>query len=117
MSDKKTRLRRVNRSKGRIFELGTPYLGVHRTSRHIYAQVFSPRGATVLATASSLEQELQTQKLGPGKLKMAEAVGKLVAERAKSKGITAVAFNRSGYQYHGRVKALAEAARAHGLIC
>lgn len=117
MSNKRARIRRVNRSKGRIFELGSVFLAVHRTSQHIYAQVFSPRGAAVLAAASSLEAELLAQKIGPGKVKVAEAVGKLVAERAKAKGITAIAFNRSGYKYHGRVKALAEAARANGLIC
>ena len=115
----KTRERRVNRSRGKLFDLRTVYLSVHRTAQHIYAQVFAPRGSAVLASASSLEAELRTKKdeIGPGKLKMAEAVGKLVAERAKDKGITKIAFDRSGYKYHGRVKALAEAARANGLIC
>ncbi|MBP9763887.1 MAG: 50S ribosomal protein L18 [Gammaproteobacteria bacterium] len=113
----RTRERRVNRSRGKVFDLRTVYLSVHRTAQHIYAQVFAPRGVAVLASASSLEAELRTQKIGPGKLKMAEAVGKLVAERAKTKGITKIAFDRSGYKYHGRVKALAEAARANGLIC
>lgn len=113
----KTRERRVNRSRGKVFDLRTVYLSVHRSAQHIYAQVFAPRGSEVLACASSLESELRTQNMGPGKLKMAEAVGKLVAERAKVKGITKIAFDRSGYKYHGRVKALAEAARANGLIC
>lgn len=112
-----SRQRRVRRSRGKLFEQGTIFLSVHRTSQHIYAQVFAPRGTAVLASASSLEAELRNQKIGPGKQKVAEAVGKLVAERAKAKGISKVAFDRSGYQYHGRVKALAEAARTHGLIC
>lgn len=110
-----SRLRRVRRTRARIFDLGVTYLGVHRTSQHIYAQVFSPRGATVLAQASSVDPELSGKKLGPGKIKMAEAVGALVAKRAKEKGVTKVAFNRSGYKYHGRVKALADAARSNGL--
>ncbi len=113
----KTHERRVRRSRGRIYELGTVFLSVHRTANHIYAQVFAPRGSRVLASASSLEPTFVKKKLGPGKIKIAEAVGKLVAERAKSKGIEKIAFDRSGYKYHGRVKALAEAARASGLIC
>ena len=113
----KTRQRRVNRSRGRIFELGTVYLSVHRTAQHIYAQVFAPRGSKVLVSASSIEAGLRNKKIGPGKIKMAEAVGQLVAERAKAKGIAKIAFDRSGYKYHGRVKALAEAARANGLVC
>lgn len=111
------RNRRVRRSRGKIFELNTVYLSVYRTSQHIYAQVFEAGGARVLACASSLDTGLRDKKIGPGKIKMAEAVGKLVAERAKAKGVTKVAFDRSGYKYHGRVKALAEAARANGLVC
>jgi large subunit ribosomal protein L18 len=111
------RERRVNRSRGKIFDLGVVYLSVHRTSQHIYAQVFSPRGATVLAAASSLEPEFLKKKVDGNKVQVAEAVGKLVAERAKAKGIENIAFDRSGYKYHGRVKALAEAARTSGLIC
>ncbi len=117
LRQQRNRERRVNRSRGKIFDLGTLYLSVHRTSQHIYAQIFAPRGTAVLAAASSLEAELRNKKIGPGKIKMAQAVGQLVAERAKIKGITAVAFDRSGYKYHGRVKALAEAARANGLVC
>lgn len=116
MSNKiEARVRRIRRSRSRIFNLGATFLSVHRTPQHIYAQVFSPRGTKVLAAASSLEPELRKQTLGPGKIKMAEAVGKLVAERAKAKGVTKIAFDRSGYKYHGRVKALADAARAQGL--
>jgi large subunit ribosomal protein L18 len=112
----KARHRRVRRSRGKLFEQNTLYLSVHRTPKHIYAQVFAPRGSAVLASASSLETQFLNRKSGSGKLTLAEAVGKLVAERAKAKGIAKVAFDRSGYRYHGRVKALAEAARASGLI-
>lgn len=113
----KTRQRRVRRTRGKIFDLGAVFLSVHRTSQHIYAQVYAPRGVKVLAAASSLEAVIRDKEFGAGKLKVAEEVGKLVAERAKAKGLTKIAFNRSGYRYHGRVKALAEAARANGLIC
>lgn len=107
--------RRVRRSRGKISELGAVRLSVNRTPQHIYAQVFSPCGSEVLACASSVEEVLRQKIIGPGKLLMAEAVGKLVAERAKAKGVTRVAFDRSGYKYHGRIKALADAARANGL--
>jgi len=115
MNNMMTRQRRVRRSRGKISELGAVRLSVHRTPQHIYAQVFSPRGSEVLASASSVEDTLRKQNLGPGKLLMAEAVGKLVAERAKANGVTRVAFDRSGFKYHGRIKALADAARANGL--
>lgn len=110
-----TELRRIRRSRGKIRDLDTQFLSVHKTSQHVYAQVFSAGGSRVLVAASSLEAALRKAP-GNGKIQMAEAVGKLVAERAVAKGITQVAFDRSGYKYHGRVKALAEAARANGLI-
>jgi large subunit ribosomal protein L18 len=115
MSKKVAQERRIRRSRGKIFDLGVTYLSVHRTSQHIYAQVFSPRGAEVIASASSLEAEVRGQALGPGKKKVAELVGKLVAQRASAKGVSRIAFHRSGYKFHGRVKALADAARANGL--
>lgn len=115
MSKTMTEQRRVRRSRGKIAELGAVRLSVHRTPKHIYAQIFSPTGRVVLAAASSVEPVLKAQTLGPGKLRMAEAVGKMVAERAKEKGVTRLAFDRSGYRYHGRIKALADAARANGL--
>lgn len=94
-------------------ELGAVRLSVHRTPRHIYAQVISPTGDKVLATASTLEKDLRD---GPtGNVEAAAKVGQRIAERAKSAGITTVAFDRSGFKYHGRVKALAEAAREGGL--
>ena len=110
-----SQLRRVRRSRGKIKELGAIRLSVHRTPKHIYAQIFSNEGSFVLVSAASVEESLRKGNLGPGKLKMAEAVGKLIAERAKAKGISRIAFDRSGYKYHGRIKELAEAARANGL--
>jgi large subunit ribosomal protein L18 len=88
-------------------------LSVHRTPRHIYAQVIAPTGDKVLASASTLDGELRGGKTGNAEA--AAAVGKLVAERARAAGIDKVAFDRSGYKYHGRVKALADAARESGL--
>lgn len=90
-------------------------LTVHKSSQHIYAQVFTPDGAQVLASASSVEKDIKAKDFGPGKIKLSEAIGQLVAERAKAKGITQVAFDRSGYKYHGCIKALADGARASGL--
>ena len=90
-------------------------LTVYKTANHIYAQVFAANGAEVIATASSLEKNLRTQDLGKGKIVVAVKVGALVAERAKAKGILKVAFDRSGFKYHGRIKALADSAREHGL--
>jgi large subunit ribosomal protein L18 len=88
---------------------------VHRTNAHIYAQITSPAGDKVLATASSVDKELRTQLKSGGNRKAAEMVGGRIAAKAKEKGIEQVAFDRAGYRYHGRVKALAEAARAGGL--
>ena len=114
MSDKKvSRLRRARRVRMKIRELGENRLCVNRTPRHIYAQIIASGGDRVLATASTLEKELRSGSTG--NVEAAAAVGKLVAERAKAAGVTAVAFDRSGYKYHGRVKALADAAREAGL--
>jgi large subunit ribosomal protein L18 len=93
--------------------LGVSRLSVHRTPRHIYAQVIAPEGDKVLAAASTLDKDLRSG--ATGNIDAAAAVGKLVAERAKAAGIEKVAFDRSGYKYHGRVKALADAAREGGL--
>ena len=114
MSDKKvSRLRRARRVRMKIRELGENRLCVNRTPRHIYAQIIASGGDRVLATASTLEKDLRSGSTG--NVAAAAAVGKLVAERAKAAGVTAVAFDRSGYKYHGRVKALADAAREAGL--
>lgn len=109
MNEKKTsRLRRAKRIRAKISELKVNRLCVYRSPRHIYAQIISPENR-VLASASSLGNDKT------GNIESASAIGKLIAERAKTAGITKVAFDRSGYIYHGRVKALAEAAREGGL--
>ena len=108
-----SRLRRARRARTRMRTQGANRLSVHRTPRHIYAQVLAPAGDRVLASASTLDTELRKGKTG--NIEAAAAVGKLVAERAKEAGIDRVAFDRSGYKYHGRVKALADAARESGL--
>ena len=108
-----SRLRRARRARARIRELGVNRLSVHRTPRHIYAQIIAPAGDRVLASASTLESDLRGGKTG--NIDAAAAVGKLPAQRAKDAGIEAVAFDRGGYKYHGRVKALADAARETGL--
>jgi len=114
MSDKKqTRLRRARRARAKIRELNVNRLSVHRTPRHIYAQVIAEDGARVLASASTLDKDLRQGKTGNSDA--ATAVGTLIAERAKAAGISRVAFDRSGFKYHGRVKALADAAREAGL--
>jgi large subunit ribosomal protein L18 len=111
--------RRVRRSRCKLLEMGVPFLSVHRNAQHIYAQVLAPRGAGIIAAASSLDKTVQAQTFEKGKSKtqIAIAVGKLVAERAKAKGISKVAFDRSGFKFHGRIKALAESARDNGLQC
>ena len=108
-----SRLRRARRSRARIRELGMNRLSVHRTPRHIYAQIIAPAGTKVLACASTLDSDLR--KGATGNIAAATEVGKLVAKRAMEAGIQRVAFDRSGYKYHGRVKALADAARETGL--
>ena len=115
MEKKLTRLRRAGRTRAKIAELKAVRLTVHRTNSHIYAQIFSGCGTQVLAAASTAEAEVRNQIPNGGNIKAAEVVGKLIAERAKSKGIEKVSFDRSGFHYHGRVKALAEAGREGGL--
>ncbi|MFB3079306.1 MAG: 50S ribosomal protein L18 [Lysobacterales bacterium] len=108
-----SRLRRARRARAGMRAQGVNRLSVHRTPRHIYAQVLAPAGDRVLASASTLDGSLRGGKTG--NIEAAAEVGKLVAERAKVAGIDSVAFDRAGYKYHGRVKALAEAARENGL--
>lgn len=108
-----SRLRRARRARARMRGLGVNRLSVHRTPRHIYAQVIAPAGDRVLVSASTLDSDLRGGKTG--NIDAAAAVGKLVAQRAKEAGIEQVAFDRAGYKYHGRVKALADAARESGL--
>jgi len=115
MIDKKTaRLRRASQARRKIHELGTLRLAVYRTNTHIYAQVCSADGK-VLTSASTVEKEVRTKVSNGGNKTAAAAVGKRIAEKAKGLGIQAVAFDRSGYKYHGRVKTLADAAREAGL--
>lgn len=110
-----SRLRRARRARAKMRELGATRLCIFRTPRHIYAQVIAADGGTVLATASSLEAAVRNDAKYTGNTDTATKVGQLVAERAKEKGIETVAFDRGGFKYHGRVKALAEAAREAGL--
>jgi large subunit ribosomal protein L18 len=116
MSDKNiSRLRRSRQTRIRIRENGATRLTVHRSNGHIYAQITTPTGDKVLASASSLEKEVRGQLKHGSTRKAAELVGQRIAAKAREKGIEKVAFDRAGYRYHGRVKALAEAARAGGL--
>jgi len=109
------RLRRARKIRRKIGGIGLQRLTVHRTPRHIYAQVTTPDGARVLVAASTVQEAVAKDLKGTGNAAAAAAVGRAIAERAKAAGITDVAFDRSGFRYHGRVKALAEAARAGGL--
>lgn len=116
MMNKKTeRLRRAKRGRMRMKEVEAVRLSVHRTPRHIYAQIISSDGANVIASASTLDKEIKGKAKSTGNVDAAKLVGKLVAKRALDAGIQAVAFDRSGFNYHGRIKALADAAREGGL--
>lgn len=116
MIDKKqSRLRRAAQTRRKIQELRTARLAVNRTNQHIYVQLVSADGQKVLTSASTMEKEVRAQIASGGNVAAASAVGKRIAEKAKQLGIDEVAFDRSGYKYHGRVKALAEAAREGGL--
>ena len=109
------RLRRARQTRLKIAELRVLRLSVHRTNLHIYAQIFSSCGSKVLASASTLDSEVRKNIANGGNAKAATVVGKLIAERAKKIGVEHVAFDRGGFQYHGRIKALSEAAREAGL--
>lgn len=116
MDKKASRLRRAKRSRAKIAERGVHRLSVHRTPRHIYAQVIAPNGSEVVAAASTVDKGLVGDVEGStGNASAAAVVGRVIAERAKAKGVERVAFDRSGFRYHGRVKALADAAREAGL--
>jgi len=109
------RQRRAGRTRARIVLKGMHRLCVHRTPRHIYAQIIAPDRSTVIAAASTVQKELRSKVKSTGNKEAAAAVGAAIAEKAKEKGVTKVAFDRSGFRYHGRVKALADAAREAGL--
>lgn len=110
-----SRLRRARRGRMHMRKLGVHRLSVHRTPRHIYAQILAPGGERTLACASTVDAAVRSSIKATGNIEAAAAVGKAIAEKAKSAGIESVAFDRGGFAYHGRVKALAEAAREGGL--
>ncbi len=115
LDKKQTRLRRARKSRAKIRQLEVVRLSVHRTPRHIYAQVIAPDGGSILAAASTLEPEVRKGIKSGGNVEAAAIVGARIAEKAKAAGVDTVAFDRSGFRYHGRVRALAEAAREAGL--
>lgn len=116
MDKKASRMRRAARARAKIRELRVCRLTVHRTPRHMYAQIIAEDNEAVITTASTLEKSIAAEiDKGTGNIAAAAVVGKYIAERAKEKGVEQVAFDRSGFRYHGRVKALADAAREHGL--
>lgn len=115
LDKKQNRLRRARKARAKIRQLGASRLSIHRTPRHIYAQVIAPDGSTVVASASTVEAEVRKGVKSGGNVEAAAIVGARIAEKAKSAGIDTVAFDRSGFRYHGRVKALADAAREAGL--
>jgi large subunit ribosomal protein L18 len=115
MMKKEKRLRRAVKTRAHIRTRGAPRLTVHRTPKHIYAQLTDPAGAKVIASASTVQAAVRAGLKHTGNVEAARAVGRAIGERARAAGVTAVAFDRSGFQYHGRVRALAEAAREAGL--
>lgn len=117
MDKKATRMRRAKKTRAKIFELGETRLTVHRTPSHIYAQVISPMRDRVIAAASSLDAEVKAKitKGRGGNVAAAKMVGTLIASRAQAAGVKKVAFDRSGFRYHGRIQALADAAREAGI--
>lgn len=115
MNKKLTRIRRGKRTRYKARAAGALRLCIHRTPRHIYAQVIDDQQSNVLASSSSVEAGVRSEVKYTGNVEAAKVVGKLIAERAKEKGVSKVAFDRSGFKYHGRVQALADAAREAGL--
>jgi large subunit ribosomal protein L18 len=114
-SKKERRLRRAVKTRAHIRDLAVARLTVHRTPQHIYAQVTTDAGAKVIAAASTLQSAVRAGLKGTGNVEAAKAVGRVIAEKAKAAGVSRVAFDRAGFQFHGRVKALADAAREAGL--
>ncbi|MGE0386757.1 MAG: 50S ribosomal protein L18 [Gammaproteobacteria bacterium] len=115
MNKKQARLRRAKRARIQIKHSEVHRLSVHRTPRHIYAQILAPGDAHVVAAASTLDKQLRVDLSYGGNAAAAAAVGKAIAERGRAAGVERVAFDRSGFKYHGRIKALADAARENGL--
>lgn len=114
ISKKQTRLRRAKKTRVKIKELQLPRLSVHRTPRHIYAQLIMPHGK-VVSSVSTLDEAVKKECTYGGNIAAAKIVGKHIAERCRALNLVKVAFDRSGFRYHGRIKALADAAREHGL--
>lgn len=115
MEKKQARMKRALKLRCQIKKLKATRLSIHKTSQHIYAQVISGDGKTTLVSASTVQEEIKTTLKSTGNITAAVAVGKSIAEKALAAGVTEVAFDRSGFKYHGRVKALADAAREAGL--
>lgn len=115
ISKKQQRLRRARQTRAKILELRAVRLTVHRSNSHIYAQVIDDTGARVIAAASTVESEVRGQVKNGATVEAAALIGKRIAEKAKAMGVEKVAFDRSGFRFHGRVKALADAAREAGL--
>ena len=114
-SKKDSRLRRAKKTRVNISDHGAHRLTVHRTARHIYAQIISPEGNTVIAAASTLQKDISSNLKYTGNIEAAAQVGKAIAEKSSAAGVKKVAFDRSGFMYHGRIKALADSARENGL--
>jgi large subunit ribosomal protein L18 len=115
MEKKVARLRRARKTRSHIRRMGVPRLTVYRSGRHIYAQVIAAEDGNVIAAASTLQKDVRDGLKSTSNKSAAKAVGKAVGERAVAAGVSDVAFDRSGYQYHGRVAELADAAREAGL--
>ena len=115
MNNVNNRLRRARKTRAKIAKQKVTRLTVHRTNMHIYAQIIAETGDKVIASASTVEADIRKNLKNGGNIEAASVIGKLIAERAKKAGITTVAFDRSGCKYHGRIKALADAARENGL--
>jgi len=118
MNKNESRLRRARKTRAKIREIGLTRLSIYRTPRHIYAQLLSfpePLQSKTLACVSTVQKSLREKLKNTGNIEAAKEVGKLIAIKAKELGLKSVAFDRSGYKYHGRVKALAESARENGL--
>jgi large subunit ribosomal protein L18 len=112
---KETRLRRATRTRMHIRDLGVHRLAIHRTPRHIYAQIIAPDAGTTVVAASTVEKALIEGLKSTSNAEAAKKIGATIAQRAKEKGVTKVAFDRAGFKFHGRIKALADAAREAGL--
>lgn len=115
MNNENPRLRRARKTRAKIAELKVTRLSVHRTNTHIYAQIIAETGDKVIVSASTVEADVRKNLKNGGNIEAAALIGKLIAQKAKKAGVTTVAFDRSGYKYHGRIKALADAARENGL--